>query len=209
MGVETAIGSAPVGTILPRHATTAIAAADRLAAATHREVMAPGVRPRFREFWFKFYNDWLTYRTLHADREALADPARVMEQELPAFTRRIYEWRNALARETGCGQAASVGGAQAAQAPAARGSLWRPILVLAGVGAGGWLVKRWWDDRRKSEAQARAEEIEADRRRAIERLPAITPSTTVAQPAPQYVVQQLPYHGSVTSYPPYYIESPP
>src|SRR3990167_3635614 len=204
MGAETAASAAvdnPPGAVAAAHAMGGIKVADRLAAQVHREVETRA-SPRFKLHWRKFYNEWLTYKTLNAQKETQADPARVLEKELPGFTRRLYEWRDALERESGRNVAV---GADGHASKPGNEITWRPIAALAGAVVRGVLLKSWLSSREKLREQERAEALETERQRIM----------TLTAPAPQLVLPPEPqtvYYATpplMPRYPPPHPAPPP
>ena len=150
--------SARPGPVTPSHAIAGIAAADKLAAQLHVDIERSAVRPAFKKYWRQFYNRWITYRTLRASHETMADPTRVMDMELPNFLENLQVWRNALASEPGGRTTiASVIGQQTKPS----GIPWKPILLL-GAGAAVTIgIKWWWSAREREKAEAAIEAARA------------------------------------------------
>ena len=211
MGAETAATAPQPGGITTAHAQAGIKSADRLAATVHREIAASGVRHAFRQYWGQFYNEWQTYRVLNSDREAQSDPGRIVERELPAFIKRLYEWRDALAKETGrpAGQTAGAAAQQGAAAGGAPGEVkefpWRPILVVTGVVVVGALARSWWAAREKAREEEARQMLDAERARMSALLPAAQP---LAQIAPVQQVQYVPVHAPLPVPQPHYAYAP-
>lgn len=182
-GAETVhSGNAP-GVITPAHAQAAIRRADQLAAAVHRDIKSSRVRAEFRAYWAEFYNNWLAFKTINGDALAQVDPQRVLEVDVPAFLRRLYEWRDALQTEGGAVTASAVVAGEA-PASAARGPFksemgMRAMLVIGGLCVAGYFGKRWWDEREERRRQELETMMEAQREQAAALL-----SPAVANPAP-------------------------
>lgn len=170
----------------PMHAIAAIRTTDKLGAIVHREISRYGTA-NFQRFWSQFYNGWLTYKALQADRIARSDPERVLEIDLPKYVRGFYGWRDALNRERGAGAAA---GAQTQQAlnsvPGQKitPSTWRTIAILGGLVVGGVCVRTWWQVRQEEKAH----EEEARRAEERDRAIALIQQANQAQAAVPYAV---------------------
>lgn len=145
----------------PIHAMAALRTTDKLGTMIHRDI-SRYARTDFQRFWARFYNDWLTYRTLQAEQRARTDPARVVDIDLPRYVKRFYEWRDALAKERGADPATGARLASGAAQPQS-GSPWKTVAIIGGVAIGGWIVKSWWDARRQQQAEEAVARAEAER----------------------------------------------
>lgn len=155
LGAET-VETARPGYVTPTQALAGVAAASKLAQAIHVDVERSAVRAAFKRAWRTFYNRWLAYQTLHSSHEAQADPARVLDVELPRFVEQLCEWRDVLAREPGGKVAQSARLGQEAKA----GFPWKPVLIAVGAGAAALGARWWWAERERSKAEER-ERLEA------------------------------------------------
>lgn len=169
-----------VPTITPAHAIAAVSTTDKLGRMLHREVMQHG-RVAFQRFWQRYYNGWLAYKTLQADRLARSDPARVVETDLPNFVRGFYGWRDALARERGT----VPGGMPLAPQPGPQQgqqsglSAARPLIVLGGAIVAGILVRMWWQKKQKAREEEINRAMEAERAKVV----ALASGATAAPPS--------------------------
>jgi len=156
----------PVGPT-PMQAVAAIRAADKLGGSVHREISRSGSM-RLQRFWAQFYNGWLTYKVLQADRLARSDPERVLEVDLPKYVRGFYGWRDTLSRERGSGPAAGAQTQQALQAVSQpEASRWRSFAVIGGLVVGGLLARSWWHGRQEEKAHEREAQQAEERERMI------------------------------------------
>ncbi len=188
----------------PAHAVGAVRTTDKLAQMVHKDVSRYG-SASFQRFWTRFYNGWLTYRTLHADRLPRTDPARVVEVDLPKYVRSLYEWRDALARERGVAGAPTATQGQAAQPQATRASQWRLVAVVGGVALAGWIFKSWWMSRQKQRDEESAQLMEAERAKVIAAAGAVAAPNLLPAPqaAPTVVIASPAYHAPYAPPPAY------
>lgn len=152
-------------------------AAGRLADALHQDIRRARMRPAFMGYWQQTYNQWLSYRTLYADREVRSDPTRVAEQEAPKFYASLLRWRDALEQETGKPAKATMRATAGGESKARAEIPWRPVLAIGGVaivalGAKFYLRKRQESKAREAKAaevaQAQAAQAQAAQSQAMQ-----------------------------------------
>lgn len=180
------------GRVTPAQARSSIAAVDRIAGRLHQDMIASRPRSAFMHAWEQFYNRWIAYKVLDADRVARADPGRVVENDLPVFVQGLLAWRDALKREGG---KVRVGEETASAVPPTTTKRRWTVWHVMGALTGGWLAYKGykWLTAVPDEPDRPVLPNPAPVAPSASTFPVIPPIVVYPPPAPLYAASPRPY----------------